>query len=61
MISGLRHSKDPDALLCAQALQDVLVDLQRLNDAECLIAQRGQALDQMDTLLRGVVDAITRE
>lgn len=61
MVSALRQSRDPDAILCAQALQAALVDMQRLNDAEQMIAQRGLQLAEMDETLKGIVNALTRD
>ena len=41
MISGMRHSKNPAAILCATVLQAAVRDLERLNDVEMCCFQYG--------------------
>jgi hypothetical protein len=61
MVSRMRHSQNPEALLCAKALQEALSDMERLNEIELLIAGRGQMPDQNEKTLNEIVHVLARE
>jgi hypothetical protein len=61
LVSQMRHSQNPEALRAAQALQDALADLELLNDVEMLLARRHDALNRAENVLKGLVDAFTRQ
>jgi hypothetical protein len=46
MVSGMRHSKNPAAIVCATVLQAAIRDLERLNDVEMCCFQYGLKLSR---------------
>lgn len=46
LVSGMRHSKNPAAIVCATVLQAAIRDLERLNDIEMCCFQYNSKLSR---------------